>query len=96
MKQIKIKEIETTPLILSILLWYLSRAVRWIQIIGGFTLFCIGVGFLAIALDVSYQFMLCIITAIAAAETGWIVYKAFKTGKVKWKRKKKGEEHEHF
>lgn len=94
MKQIKIKEIETIPLILSILLWYLSRVVRWIQIIGGFTLFCIGVGFLAIALDVSYQFMLCIIAAIAAAETGWIVYKAFRTGKLK--RKKKGEDDEHL
>lgn len=90
MKHIKIKEIETTPLILSILLWYMDMILNWLTIAGKVGLLIAGLALLTIALHAPYWLILSVIAIIAAADTGWIVYKAFKTGKVKLNRKKKG------
>lgn len=92
MKHRIIKEIETTPLIISILLWYIKTVAEWLMKIGMISIAVIGIVLLANALDIPYWHVLIIIAGIAAADTGWIVYKAFKTNKLK--RKKKGDKNE--
>lgn len=91
MKHRTIQEIETTPLILSILLWYINMFGKWLITAGYAGLIITGLALLTIALHAPYWLILSVI-AIIAADTGWIVYQAFKTNKLK--RKKKGDKDE--
>lgn len=92
MKHRTIKEIETTPLAISILLWYMDMLLKWLTIAGKVGLLIAGLALLTIVLHAPYWLILSVIAIIAAADTEWIVYKAFKTNKLK--RKKKGDKDE--
>lgn len=96
MKHIENKELEKVPFIISTLLWYISMVAKWTIGTGIVGFILIGIYLYAALLGIPYQVPLVVILVGAAIHTGWVVYKAFKTGKVKLKRKKKGEDDEHL
>ena len=92
MKYIENKEIEKVPFIISTLLWYIDKIVGWTIGTSIVVFILIGIYLYAALLGIPYRVPLVVILVGATIHTGWIVYKAFKTGKVKLKRKKKGED----